>query len=123
MYKIEWADNGVYWKYYGDISGTEIIEVSQLIYSDSRFVYMEYKLVDFLDIDSISLSKVEAAEIVSLHKAAALSNGNIKNAVVTSSNAELANKLTYFFSSLCWEFFVFQDREKGNNWLSSQCSL
>ena len=122
MYKIEWADNGVYWRYYGDISGKEIIEVSQLIYSDPRFVTIEYKLVDFLDIDSISLSKVEAAEIVGLHKAAALSNGNIKNAVVTSSNGELANKFAYFFSSLCCEFFVFQDREKSNNWLSSKCS-
>ena len=122
MYKIEWADNGVYWRYYGDISGREIIEVSKLIYSDPRFVTIEYKLVDFLDIDSISLSKVEATEIVGLHKAAALSNGNIKNAVVTSSNSELANKFAYFFSSLCCEFFVFRDREKGNNWLGSKCS-
>jgi len=122
MYEIEWGDNGVYWKYHGDISGGEIIEVSQLIYSDPRFDKIKYKLVDFLDIDSISLSKDEAAKIVSLHKAAALSNGNIENAVVTSSNGELANKFAFFFSSLCWEFFVFQDRDKGNNWLASKCT-
>ena len=122
LYKIEWADNGVYWKYYGDISGREIIEVSQLIYDDPRFAKIKYKLVDFLDIDSINISKDEAAEIVGLHKAAALSNGNIENAVVTSSNGELANKFAFFFSNLCWEFFVFQDREKGNNWLTSKCT-
>jgi len=122
LYKIEWADNGVYWKYYGDISGREIIEVSQLIYDDPRFVKIKYKLVDFLDIDSIKLSQEEEAEIVGLHKAAALSNGNIENAVVTRSNGELANKFAYFFSSLCSEFCVFQDRDKGNNWLSSKCT-
>jgi len=122
LYKIEWANNGIYWQYYGDITGKEIIEVSQLIYTDPRFSKLKYKLVDFLDIDSISLSKVETAEIVDLHKAAALSNGNIENAVVTSSNGELANKFAFFFSSLCWEFFVFQDRDKGSNWLSNRCS-
>jgi hypothetical protein len=122
MYEIEWADNGVYWKYFGDISGREIIEASQLIYNDSRFAKIKYKLVDFLDIDSISLSKEEAAEIVGLHKAAALSNDNIEHAVVTSSNGELANKFACFFSNLCCEFYVFQDRAKGNNWLSSKCS-
>lgn len=122
MYKIEWADNGLYWQYYGDISGKEIIEVSRLIYGDPRFAKVKYKLVDFLDINSINLSKDEEADIVGLHKAAALSNGNIESAVVACSNGELANKFTYFFSSLCWEFFVFQDREKGNSWLSSKCT-
>jgi len=120
VYEIEWGDNGVYWKYYGDISGGEIIEVSQLIYSDPRFAKIKYKLIDFLDIDSISLSKDEASNIVNLHKTAALSNRNIQNAVITSSNGELADKFAFFFSVLCWEFFVFQDREKGNNWLASK---
>lgn len=121
MYKIEWENNGVYWKYYGDISGKEIIQVSQLIYNDPRFSKIKYKLVDFLDIDSIKLSKEEAAVIVGLHRKAALSNNHIENAVVTSSNGELANKFAFFFSNLCWEFFVFQDREKGNNWLTRKC--
>jgi len=122
VYKIEWEDNGVYWKYYGDISGKEIIEVSKLIYGDPRYATMKYKLVDFLDIDSIKLNKAEAAEIVSLHKAAALSNASIENAVVTSSNGELANIFAAFFSILCWEFYVFHDREKGNKWLARKCS-
>jgi len=121
VYEVEWGDNGVYWKYYGDISGSEIIEVSQLIYGDPRFAEIKYKLVDFLDIDSVNLSKAEAAIIVKLHKAAALSNRSIENAVVTCSNGELANKFTFFFSSLCWEFLVFQDREKGSGWLASKC--
>ena len=121
MYEVEWGDNGVYWKYYGDISGSEIIEVSQLIYGDPRFVEIKYKLVDFLDIDSVDLSKAEAAKIVKLHKAAALSNRNIENAVVACSNGELANKFMFFFSSLCWELLVFQDREKGSGWLASKC--
>jgi len=120
VYEVEWGDKRVYWKYYGDISGSEIIEISQLVYGDPRFAEIKYKLVDFLDIDSINLSRVEAAKIVKLHKAAALSNRNIENAVVACSNAELANKFTFFFSSLCWEFFVFQDREKGNNWFASK---
>lgn len=121
MYKVEWEDNCVYWKYYGNITGKEIIQVSQLIYGDPRFAKIKYKLVDFLDIDSIRLSKKEAAVIVDLHKKAALSNTSIETAVVTSSNGELANKFAFFFSNLCREFFVFQDREKGNDWLASKC--
>ena len=121
MYEIEWADNGVYWKYFGDITGREIIEGSQLIYEDPRFTKINYKLIDFLDTYSISLSKAEAAEIAILHKTAALSNASIENAVVASSNGELAKKFSFFFSHLCWEFFVFHDREKGNHWFSSKC--
>jgi len=121
VYEVEWRDNGVYWKYYGDISGSEIIEVSQLIYGDPRFTEIKYKLVDFLDIYSVDLSKAEAAIIVKLHKAAALSNRSIENAVVACSNGELANKFMFFFSSLCWELLVFQDREKGSGWLASKC--
>lgn len=120
MYKIDWEDNGVYWKYHGDISGKEIIEVSKLIYNDPRYGHIKYKLVDFLDIESISLSKDEVAEIISLHRAAAINNSNIENAVVTSSNGELANKFAMFFSNLCSEFYVFQDREKGNKWLNRE---
>lgn len=122
MHEILWENNGVYWKYHGDISGKEIIEVSKLIYGDPRFRNIKYKLVDFLDIESIKLSKDEVEEIVNLHRAASLSNTNIENAVVTSSNGELANKFAVFFSNLCWEFYVFQDREKGNKWLTRKAS-
>jgi len=121
VYEIEWAKNGVYWKYSGDVSGSEIIEVSQLIYDDPRYAALKYKLVDFLDVESVNLNRDEILIIVNSHKSAALSNRNIETAVISHSNSELANKFTFFFSNQCWEFLVFQDREKGNSWLSSKC--
>ena len=48
----------------------EIIERSTSIYCDPRFDTLNYKLVDFLDIETIEIDKNEVALIAHQHKAA-----------------------------------------------------
>ena len=125
MYKFEWEDNGAYWKYHGNVSGREIINASKVIYGDPRFDDLKYKLVDFLDVDTINMDENEVTEIACQHRAAEKSNSNIKNAIVArlGSVTELANKFAALFSDSCWEVQVFQDRDKANKWLARKSSF
>lgn len=117
MYSLEWEPNGVYWKYYGDVSGKEIIEASIIIYSDPRFDNLRYKMVDFLDTQSIQMDADEIAEIAYQHRAAALSNLDVKTAIVTTeSGIKKALSFASFFKDSSWEVKVFQDLAEANNW-------
>ena len=66
-YELSWEVNGVYWKYSGKVTGSEIVEASTLIYDDERFDILKYKLVDFLDVESIEIEKEELRLIAYQH--------------------------------------------------------
>ena len=118
MYKFEWEPQGAYWKYYGDVSGREIIEASKIIYGDPRFDDLKYKLVDFLAVTSIQMDKDEVVEIAAQHKAAAISNPHIKTAIVTKeSNSELAISFASFLKDSSWEVKIFQNLDQARNWV------
>jgi hypothetical protein len=121
-HKLIWEPKGVYWNYYGKVSGKEIIETSTAIYGDPRFDELRYKLVDFLDVETVDVDHDEVAQIAYLHRAAALSNLRIKNAIVIKSNAnanalELVNEFSAFFSDSSWEVQVFHSLDEANDWL------
>ena len=117
MYKLEWEHEGVYWKYYGKVSGEEVIVASTAIYGDPRFDSLRYKLVDFLDVENFKMAKDEVALIAYQHRAAEISNPNVKNAIVIRSDNELANQFAAFFSDSSWEVQVFHDLDEANDWL------
>lgn len=118
MHKLEWLPEGVCWKYYGDVSGEEIITASKKIYGDRRFDSLRFKLVDFLDAESLQIDSNEVAEIACQHKVAAISNPNIKNAIVIKDVAnEMVNLFASFFQDSSWEVRIFDDRDEANSWL------
>ena len=116
--KLMWEPEGVYWKYYGNVSGKEIIDASTSVYGDPRFDNIHYKLVDFLDIDSIDIKDNEIALIACQHKAAEKSRANIKNAIVTrAQSGEIAEKFAAFFNESSWEVRVFDNLDDANDWI------
>ena len=122
-YKLDWEHDGIYWKYSGSVSGKEIIEASTAIYGDPRFDDLKYKLVDFLDVETISMDKDEVALIAYQHRSAERSNPYVKNAIVVkSSGSELANNFASFFSDSHWDVQIFQNLDEANNWLGRKPS-
>lgn len=116
--KLIWEPDGVYWRYYGKVSGKEIIDASTSIYGDPRFDNLKYKLVDFLDIESFEIDKKEIIQIAFQHKAAEISNPNVKNAIVMKSKSnELVNTFSSFFSGSSWEVKIFNDLHNASVWL------
>lgn len=123
-YKLDWEHDGIYWKYYGKVSGKEIIEASTAIYGDPRFDTIKYKLVDFLDAETINMDKDEVALIAYQHRSAERANPYVKNAIVIKpSGRELANNFAAFFSNSYWDVQIFQNLDEANNWLGRNQSV
>lgn len=122
-YKLDWEYDGIYWKYYGNVSGKEIIEASTVIYGDPRFDALKYKLVDFLSVETINMDKDEVALIAHQHRSAERSNPYVKTAIVVErAGNELANNFAAFFSDSYWDVQIFQNMDEANNWLGRKVS-
>lgn len=118
MYKLDWEPNGVSWKYYGNVSGEEVIEASIVVYGNYRFDDLRFKLVDFLDVESINMDENQIAEIAHQHLAAAISNPRIKTAIVVKEHMnEMAILFASFFKDSNWEVKIFQDKNEAYNWI------
>lgn len=117
-HKLTWESEGVYWKYTGIVSGEEIIEATTGIYGDTRFDELRYKLVDFIDIESLDVTEQEVALLAFQHKSAATYKANIKNALVIRPElSELANKFVEFSNDSSWPIKVFDNMAEANKWL------
>ena len=117
-YKLIWQNGGVYWKYTGNVSGQEIIEATTVIYGDSRFDNLKYKLVDFIDIERLDVDKKEVALLAFQHQSAATYKENIKNALVIRPElSELAHKFVEFSNESHWPIKVFDNMDDANVWL------
>ena len=119
-YELVWEDNGVYWKYSGNVAGTEIIDASTSIYGDARFITLKYKFVDFFDVDNFKMDKDQLALIAYQHLAAERANPYLKNAIFIKSGhkvAQMAHEFAAFFNKSSWEIKVFTDLDEANNWV------
>lgn len=124
-FNIAWEkSNGLYWEYYGNISGVDVLKASMLAYGDMRFEELKYKLVNFLNIKSIDMTEDEAFAIAERHKAAEMYNSNIKNAIVVNSKtSKLANKFAESFSNSRWDVRVFHTLDEANDWLGRKVPI
>lgn len=116
-YEMVWEDGGIYWKYSGMVNGEEILEASTKIYGDRRFDEIDYKLVDFNEVEDISISLDQVTLIAFQHKAAELSNPMVRTAIVISSKCDLAEKFAAFFKDSKWLVEVFDTIDQANKFL------
>ena len=116
-YEIIWEDNGVYWKYSGAVTGDEIVEASTSIYGDPRFISLTYKFVDFLDAQSVDITKEQLALIAYQHLAAERANPYIKNVILVKTGQRLAKDFAAFFDKSSWEVRIFTDLDKASEWV------
>ncbi|MCG6939596.1 MAG: hypothetical protein LJE83_15690 [Gammaproteobacteria bacterium] len=117
-HNMYWEHEGVYWQYYGYVSGKEVIEASTSIYDDQRFDTLKYKLADFLGAASVEIDEEEVALVAYQHRSVERSNPYIKTAIVMKpADIELGNKFASFFIESFWDVRVFQEMDEANKWL------
>ncbi len=116
-YETVWEDGGIYWKYSGLVNGEEILEASTKIYGDRRFDEIDYKLVDFIDVEDISISIEQVSLIAFQHKAAEQINPLVRTAIVISFKCDLAEKFAAFFKDSKWEVELFETVDEANKFL------
>jgi hypothetical protein len=117
-HNLYWEKDGVYWKYYGVVSGKEVVETSTSIYGDQRFDTLKYKLVDFLDAERLDMGEDEIALIAFQHRSVERSNPYIKTAIVMRPvGVDMARKFASYFTESFWDVRIFHDRDEANKWL------
>ena len=116
-HSCKWESKGVYWKYSGEVEGEEVVKACRSIYGDPRFDSLDYKVVDFLGIESLQMTERELLKIAFQDKAAEMTNPNVKSAIVMTVGADLGKKFASYFEDSSWEVEVFDDLEEANKWL------
>jgi len=118
-YELVWEDNGVYWKYRGNITGDEIIDASTSIYGDARFITLKYKFADFTEVEDFEMDKRQLALIAYQHLAAERSNPYLKNVILIKPGhkiTQMAHEFATYFNKSSWEVKVYTDLDEANQW-------
>lgn len=118
-YNINWTKSCVEWKYFGFLTGKEILESNNAIYGDERFDELKYQIVDLSGVDFFDVSEHDMQHMAALDKAAAKSNPNVRVAVIApiGKAQEVANAYTKYSQVSTWESASFETREEAINWL------
>ena len=120
-YTTEWEQHGVYWRYWGTVSGKELIDSNLDIYGDERFDAMKYQIVDFLQIDAFQVTRDDMLKIAAYDRAAALSNPRVKVAVVAKITAIKFLTALYDAENIKspWETRMFDSVEQARSWVDT----
>lgn len=86
-YENIWEKHGVYRKYNGRVTGKEMRQAVEEVEGDARFESVRYVISDFLDVTEQDISPRDIEIIAAIDKAAAITNPDIKIAVVATTLA------------------------------------
>ena len=118
-HQLVWEENGLYRKFTDKISGNEVLNSVLKIQSDPRFDKIRYVLNDFTEISDFEVSETDIKRIVSVDNAAALTNANIKIAIV-ATNEPLLQWIQYYCDRLeksPYEVKVFSYIDDAYRWI------
>lgn len=84
-YENIWEKGGVYRKYSNHVTGEEVFQAVQDVYGHAQFDSIHYVINDFLDVTNHDeVSHKDLKSLAAIDKAAAISNPNIKIAIVAT---------------------------------------
>lgn len=112
-----WDRNGVSWKYWGVVSGEELLESNQEIYGDPRFDEMLYQVVDLSEVERFDVDEEDMMIVAANDKAAARSNPNVRIAIVASDATILQLSRIYGAATAAtWKQRVFESVAEAQSW-------
>ncbi len=120
-YDTRWEPKGVHWRFFGRVSGLEVLQSNLEAYGDPRFTEIKYEIADFLEIDSLDMKPSEVKKLAYLDKAAAKSNPHIRVALVARREAiEKHARLHADYAVYSdWETEVFESLDEARAWLGA----
>lgn len=99
-YEIIWQRNGVIRRYFGQVTAGDISGSVAKTQGDRRFDDLKYVINDFRDSTGLSISAKQIEEIVAIEHAGAMTNRNIRIAMVATGPEAFAMALDYSSSPL-----------------------
>jgi len=83
-YENIWEKKGVYRKYSDYVHGDEMIKAMEDVHGHELFDFINYVINDFLHVTEHDINRSDVITLAALDKAAALTNPNIKVAIVAT---------------------------------------
>lgn len=117
-YENIWENGGVYRRYSNYITGQEIIQSNQEVHGHAQFDSINYVINDLLNVTEHNVSHNEIKRIVAIDKAAALTNPNIKVAIITviPTIQELASMYSDLINQTPFSCKVFESIDEAREW-------
>lgn len=114
-FDLKWESDGVYAKFYGDLSTDDLIRFNSQVVGDSRFDYIRYEICDFLDVEKILGGQKETREIATVNKIASSWNNGLHIMVVTNSAYLQSQTKLYenFVKDTEWKIDIYDSLEKA----------
>lgn len=125
-YSVEWLRQGIIWTFFGIVTSEEALRSNQELYGDPRFDNTRFQLADFSTVEKVEFTVSDVKRIAYLDRAAALTNGNLRVAIIADQSILEDYMLTYakFAPRNAWKVKLFQTREEACGWLEAEgCSL
>jgi hypothetical protein len=117
-YTTAWERRGVVWRYWGTVSGEEILRSNQEIYGDARFDEMDYQIVDFTSVERFEVTEEDMVVMAANDRAAALTNPSVLVAV--AARDALIKDLSALYEAETaespWQHSVFESVEDARAW-------
>ena len=117
--KKVWEHLGLYRKFSGDITASEILESNLEDHSDSRFPDIDYVIDDMSEITSLSLAEHETDAIAKINKMFAATKHRFKIAICIQDNplqTGLAQGFREQMANTPFECAVFHDLDAARVW-------
>jgi hypothetical protein len=117
-FEIVWEARGACKRFFGHVSDDDLMESVADIEGDPRFDDLRYVINDFLGVASFAITEENVLAISAIDAAAAISNPNIKIAVVATDLQVQA--LAKVYATSPWNAYptaVFSNIEEARAWL------
>ncbi len=118
-YEIHWKPGGVVRRFFGHVTGSELLAVVVEIQADERFDSLHYVINDFLDVSGFALTPNAIDEISAIDGAAAMTNSRIRVATVATAPAIVATSTQFANSPLnAYLTRIFESMTNAMEWLA-----
>lgn len=118
-FELDWEPRGVVKRYFGRVTGEEILAAGIQSQGDHRFDQNRYAINDFLDCTEFVFDQKVLEEVAAFAGAAELSNPNIKIAIVATLPAVVEATMRYVGLRLqSYPTRVFATRAEARAWIA-----
>jgi len=122
-YEIVWEPGGVVKRFFGYVSGGELMKAGLDTECDLRFDHLSYVINDFVACDGFSVPPGTVDEISAIDNAAAFSNSRIRIAVVATMPEIVAAAEQYAASPMnAYVTRIFSNTADARTWLEGSRS-
>ena len=112
-------ENGIYWRIYGILSYGEFFLINKETWNRSDWSDMKYQITNFLDVDTVEISKEKVTLIAHMDSASSQSSHKMKVALVADQD-DILELCTDYIEALKpgdWEAKIFGTLEEARAWV------